>query len=398
MNSENMQIKNQYYDVDNKMIKHIEYINNILNNNLYKKHDIIINKYKIIKRFTTFICLKCTFYSEYFGYCISHHEQNELNNDIDDFYNNYISGNNKIEIRKCVKHIINLMCEIKSKLINIINFYYINICYDKYKITTLIPLYFKFDDLDIKDYDKYNIIFDNTISKNILSWDNNNIINETKIIILSQFLFGIVNYNINYISNILYNFNKQKILHTKLFIGNNNILFKHIVNSHLNKYIEFISTEQSLRINKSCYRIDLYILLNIDNTIFELCIETDEHHHHNKIIKSDIIKNNFMINKNISFIRITINKHIVKKNINFILFCIEYIVHTKKPLYYFSNEYIENNNKYINNTIENNMIITFGLDNIEHKLLKTIENKSISTITNYDEYIKNIDIDILKKN
>jgi len=99
------------------------------------------------------------------------------------------------------------------------------------------------------------------------------------------------------------------------------------------------------------------MILHIDNNYFQVIIETDEFHHINKKNRLnnsqiyDTKKDIYAIKYGISFIRININKVINNRDIDRALFCIEYIILTKKPVYYFNKKYIKyKSNIYTNNT------------------------------------------------
>jgi hypothetical protein len=112
-----------------------------------------------------------------------------------------------------------------------------------------------------------------------------------------------------------------------------------------------------MEINNKYLRFDLYLILHIDNNYFQVIIETDESHHinNNRRLNNGQINDNykdiFAIKYGISFIRLNVNDIISDYEINRALFCIDYIILTKKPVYYFNKEYIKyKNNIYINNT------------------------------------------------
>ena len=189
---------------------------------------------------------------------------------------------------------------------------------------------------------------------------------------------------------------RNKIFNRKVYIGNNDVLYQRILNSKLNKYIEYITPEYSIYNKGIELRFDLYIILNVDNIYIEVCIETDEIYHRNAFYQNDMIKDNVLIDANISFIRLDIDKEIKDKEINYILFCIEYIIKTKSPLYYFSDDYIENMNQYfINNKSNDNFEIIFGSNFNEEYMLNKLKNIDDFNKIKLDTYVKNINITTL---
>jgi hypothetical protein len=124
------------------------------------------------------------------------------------------------------------------------------------------------------------------------------------------------------------------------------------------EYIEYINVEHTLYLSKHLLRADIYLIICVDNHFFELLIETDENQHtstnlnYEKQHKYDYYKDKYAIRNGVSLVRIFIeNSNINDKNIDLALFCISYIIETKKPLYYFNKQYINfrkniNNNKY----------------------------------------------------
>jgi len=375
----------------------VNYFTNLIKGdiNIFANYQNIINKYKMLIRLTTNKCLKCEYNSNYLGYCIGHYNQTDFINDINNFEHEL--KNNKKEIINTITNITNIVSYIKQILYITEQLYYATLfkhnniqCMFSYKKCYIHPPF----------YNKVNTIFKNDIIIDIIKHfnDNADYNNIHNIFSLLAFLKKQYNFNMQYLfdlrNNIRYNGEYKNNHIKKIYIGNNDILYQHIINSKINKYIEYITPEYSIyNINNNNHlRFDLYIILNIDNNYFELCIETDEKYHRSQFNKNDMIKDNILIDSNISFIRIDIEKKITDKEINFVLFCIEYLIKTKSPIYYFSDKYIENINKYFTDDTIDNLEISFGSAFNENKMLNNIKNINDFNKSNLDKYIKNMNI------
>ena len=139
-------------------------------------------------------------------------------------------------------------------------------------------------------------------------------------------------------------------------VASNSItLMQQIINSSIVNYIEFINTEYILHVfeyeSKKCrdYRVDIFIILKIDNTYHKIIIETDEKHHSKfnniEFNKSDFCKDKYAIETKTSILRLNVDKRIDDEIIKLTLFLISHIIETKKPIYYFNEKYIKIRNK-----------------------------------------------------
>ncbi len=131
----------------------------------------------------------------------------------------------------------------------------------------------------------------------------------------------------------------------KLKCDNSEYIFEKIMcNQNINKWTYWVELEKNLLINNKNYRYDLYMIIKTKNNNFiDLIIETDEAHHYNDNVKrSDNDKDVFAITHGIAIIRIDLSasKIITDNIIKFVIKSITDIHFTNKPIYYFSDKYI----------------------------------------------------------
>lgn len=173
---------------------------------------------------------------------------------------------------------------------------------------------------------------------------------------------------------------------TKTFIGNNEKLYNYIFNSNIMHYIEYIETERNVKINNHSLRFDIYIIIKHGLKYLKLVIETDEKHHYDITTNDyDIFKDNYCIRNNISMLRLNIYDTLTDNHLNFTLFFIKYLIEYGKPIYYFSNKYIDSH--IINN--KKTELITFGTSKNNKNTKKNITNIINTTLICND--IQNID-------
>jgi hypothetical protein len=341
--------ENNLNEINNIILKinQKKYINNIDNNN-----------YNIFKIASSLYCLEenCNNFNCQNGYCYIHFS----NKNIEEYIN------------ICLFELKNNYTGIK-KLQNKYKLYFAKeICYySKLNINYLIYLYTtcnfniqkeyiinnkQYINNKIIDYESINVKFDkNIINKINIYLKNNDItalkrnINVYNIINLIYKKFTNYQYGLN---NFIYKIKNNKVINKKLKkIENNIILYNYILQSHLINYIDYINTEHSLYISNHVLRADIFIILCVNNNYFELIIETDEDHHiifdekyyekYTKYLKYDYYKDKYAIKNGISLVRINIDNYVInEKNIDLALFCINYIIETQKPLYYFNTQYI----------------------------------------------------------
>lgn len=360
---------NIYYNKHNFETKdNLKEINNIITNinQLKYKFNIDNNNYNLFKIYSSLYCLipNCNKFNCKNGFCYKHF----LNKNVEEYVNICISElkNNYNEIKK-IQNKYRIFFAEQNKHYCVLNNSYLIYLYTNcnFNIQKEYMIHNKkYINNKHIDYESITVKFDkNIINKIKLFLKNNDIntldrdINIYNIINLLHKKF--LNYQCG-LSNFIYHIKNNKSINTKLRkIENNVILYNRILESHLIKYIDFINTEHSIYISKHVLRADIYLILCVNNNYFEMIIETDEDHHitfdekysekYTKYQKYDYYKDKYAIKKGISFVRIDINNSkITDKNIDLALFCINYIVETQKPLYYFNKKYI-NYKKSINN-------------------------------------------------
>jgi len=359
---------NIYYNKYNfETVNNIKEINNIISNINQQKYkfDIDDNNYNIFKTYSSLYCLipNCSNFNCHNGCCYIHFSNKNIEENVNicilELKNNYtkikkIQNKYRIFFTEQIKYYDKLNKNYLIYLYTICNF---NI-QKEYILNNI-----KYINNKYIDYEAINVNFDqNIINKINLFLKTNDIntldrnINIYNIINLIHKKF--INYQCN-LHNFIYKIKNNIYINTNLRkIENNIILYNHILKSHLIKYIDYINIEHSLYISNHVLRADIFLILCIDNNYFELIIETDEDRHitfkekydetYIKNLKYDYYKDKYAIKNGISFVRININNSKINdKNINLALFCINYIIETKKPLYYFNKKYI-NYKKSIN--------------------------------------------------
>ena len=384
--------KHKFETIDN-----LQEIDNIITNiNELKYNFNIDNKnYNIFKIFSSLYCLvpECNKFNCKNGFCYKHF----LNKNVEEYVNICISEikNNYNEIKK-IQNEYRIFFAEQNKHYCILNNSYLIYLYTNCNFNIqkeYIEHNKKYINNKHIDYESINVKFDkNIINKIKLFLKNNDIntidrnINIYNIINLLHKKF--LNYQCG-LSNFIYHIRNNKSINTKLRkIENNVILYNHILESHLIKYIDFINTEHSIYISKHVLRADIYLILCINNNYFEMIIETDEDHHitfdekysekYIKYQKYDYYKDKYAIKKGISIVRIDIkNNKINNENIDLALFCINYVIETQKPLYCFNKKYINykksiNNDKYNEfSDIESDNDLDNNLDNNTDKFYQS---------------------------
>jgi len=387
-------------DINN--IKYIDLEDNTQQNNLdiFKKiiinkvlviendEDInkIIDKIMILRSILTLKCLQndCNNVSYYCGFCLLHFSQDSLNKDLDDFVNE-CKNNYKI-MNKVVNKIARKIIEYKIMLHRLYK-YYIKVN----KINSEIENINFTCETDILDYEKYNNKLDDTISIEIIEKIyeqkkiNKNIINITNYIY--HFYKHYDAYS-NFLLNVLYNIRNNNLITKTIYIGNNHVLLYHICKSEIMNHVIINKDEYHININEKRLRVDLYLIIKVDDKVFEVIIECDEKHHH-KILtdgyKTDCYKDNFFVTRDIGYIRIDINGKIKDNDIKLILFLLKYMIRIKKPIRYFNEKYVQFKKGYI---LKKKIYMK--------KLLYEFNKISnISEFKNIDSYIKNLDLNIV---
>ena len=157
-----------------------------------------------------------------------------------------------------------------------------------------------------------------------------------------------------------YKFIKRFIIdkmYTRNHYDNSEYIYQKILeNEHISDILFDIELEKTFIINDRNFRADLFIELNLpfidvnDNIKFEhmkIIIETDEKHHfikddESEYIINDKIKDLYWVQNGYSIIRVDLkNKKINDEIINIVINYIFEIIESKRPLYIFSDEYIE---------------------------------------------------------
>ena len=383
--------------------------------------DNLCEKLTLLKLINLNYCTNCEKYADYIGLCINHFNQNNINTYIKEYYE-YIKQNNNIdyiheylnEYRKTIKKYKTMCKKILDCYNKTISFTF-DINKHNYYMQYINNTY------DI-NYNKINVNFNKNIACDIIRYYHFKYTQQINIIILIKFLHRKYNFDLYTYKNIF-----KKNTPTNIFIGNNNILFNHIFNSNLINNIEFIDTEYPINIDGHTLRFDIYIIIkimDIDDDIakfkyFKLVIETDENHHYQNIDHNktyDKLKDKYCIENEISLFRIYIkNNKICESDITLCLFFINYLIKTKKPIYYFPPKYVnfhENTTKNVSNNITNVDINNIDINNInvddiltfgsnKKKLIDNIDNinnfKKIDDIPNIDYYIKNHLISLIQK-
>jgi hypothetical protein len=359
---------NIYYNKHNfETEDNLKEINNIITNinQLKYKFNIDNNNYNLFKIYSSLYCLipNCNKFNCKNGFCYTHFSKK--NNE--EYVNICISEikNNNTEIKKIEnKYRIFFAEQIKYYCILNRNYliYLYNNCNFNIQKEYMIHNQKYINNKHI-DYESITVKFDKNIINKIKLFLKNNDINTLDRDINIYNIINLLHKKfLNYqhgLSNFIYNIKNNKSINTNLRkIENNIILYNRILESHLIKYIDYINIEHSLYISNHVLRADIYLILCIDNNYFEMIIETDEDHHitfnekyneeYTKYLKYDYYKDKYAIKKGISFVRIDINNSKINdENIDLALFCINYIIETQKPLYYFNKKYI-NYKKSIN--------------------------------------------------
>ncbi len=351
-----MNVYKKYVVGDLNHNKEVDEVINNINNKKYMFYIEKSDKYKFFDNFISFYCLNCNNFTCNDKYCIIHYNKLQLNNKSDEYINKC-----RLEIEENYKEINKIHNEYRNLYSkNIRNYYKLLKVYYKY-----INNNFNFDDQNkailinkkyinnkIINYENINTKFDETI-KNII---NNKEYNDNRINIYNIILYlnkKFINYRLK-MNNFSYKLKKIDFKQKYQKIENNILLYNKLITSNIANYIDYIDTEYSLSISKHLLKFDIFMIISIDNRHFKILIETDECQHFKydeRTLKYDYYKDKFAIQNGYSMIRIDINKkNISSDNIEFVLFCIKYILETKETLYYFNNKYI-NYLKTINNTI-----------------------------------------------
>ncbi len=376
------------------------YIDDLLKN-LYNKNQVLFknknncerdnycNNILFLKLFDLNYCNNCNNYSDYVGYCINHINKTTLEYHFDEFKKIFINieKNYSKYINNYLNEIINYYTLNITKLSQILKYYEKNIlCIYDFSINVDNTIYID-DEYNINYY-KINTIFNDDkchIVINDFYKKNSNLIN---IICLLTFLYKKYKYQ----KYLLLNMYNNKTI-TKTFIGNNERLYNYIFNSNIMHYVEYIETERNVKISNHSLRFDIYIIVKHGLKYLKLVIETDEKHHYNVTTNDyDILKDKYCIQNNISMLRLDICDTLTDNQLKFTLFFIKYLVEYGKPIYYFSNKYI--NSHIINNNKETNKLITFGSSknnkNTKINIANIINTALIcNDIKNIDFIIKN---------
>ena len=362
-----------YYDVFSKDISLI--VNEFQNINflLYKHdknidRDNICNEYLFLKILNLNKCNECSNYANYSGLCIKHiNTSDKIKKIYLDFTEQLCNStvDKKDNIINYLSEYVTKTTVMKTKLKTIIKHYY-------YCNKNIYILFLQDNTVVIKDinYHKTNTIFNKNISSDIIVNFKTETFRTMKLIIFLIFLYKKHKYN-RYLCSIISSLED----HTVKYIGNSHILYYNIINSKLIDDIELIDIEKSIHINNHCLRFDIYILIKIGSESYHLVIETDENHHYSNTTY-DNIKDNFCLQNNISLLRLHVQNKITEHHINFTLFFIEYLINYKKPIYYFSERYIEANSKIRDK-------ITFGINSYKEYI-----KDDINDIRNLDAIIK----------
>lgn len=402
------------YRMYDKFIKNI--INNFQNKQLilfkskhYENRDNICATVSLVKLLDNNYCEKCNKYSDYFGHCIEHYNQSDINKYRKEFLDQLIKSNKFAaefihfhnEYKKILfKHIMNLQTIKKYYFNNI----YTQLNFNDQKAS--IKNKEIYINNNIINYDNINIIFENNTSYIIIKNMNINNKREQNIIILLIFLLNKFKYDTDIYIDLIKcpdnNINKNT------FIGNNNILYNKIYNSNLISNIEYMSVEKTVIIEGHKLRFDLYLIIKTcdfnENKFkyFELYIETDESHHYtnNDVQNSyDVMKDIYCIRNGISLLRLHMkNNKISENNINLCIFFIYYLINIKSPIYYFPQRYINTKNKYIKNINNKEIDINDISFSCPSKSIDLNNYKNINEIDNIDKIIKSDNLtELIKK-
>jgi hypothetical protein len=392
--------KKELLELDKIINKSTNNKNMILYRNKNKiVRDKICENINLLKLMNLNFCLHCDKYADYIGLCIDHYNQNNIDDYIKEYYE-YIDKN-----KNNIKYITDYLNEYKKALVK-----YKKICMKIIDcFNKFIPIFEKEYVINNEEfnYDNINIVFNDDISYKIIERYYYDHIKQINNIILVKFLHRKYKFDLYQLA-ILF----KKNTPTKIFIGNNNILYNHIFNSNIITNVEYIDTEYPISINGHTLRFDIFMVIKVLDIDVEdskdikfhylkLVIETDEQHHNCKqSIEYDTLKDKYCIENKISLLRINIlnNRKISNENINFCLFFIKYLLNVKKPIYYFSKKYIKthntNNDDVTNDkiSIDNTNIdnfITFGSNKKNIIKKKNVNDfKNLRDIKNIDDYIK----------
>jgi hypothetical protein len=264
-------------------------------------------------------CEKCNTFSDYFGFCIDHYNQDEIDKYTNEYIDEIITNKTKSTyFFEYYKDYYNIIKKSIYELKKVCKFYFSKVyTYHNFSIQQnykYINNNFINNDKFNIDYESINTIFDDNMCYDIIINFNKKTDCEINFIILMVFLLKKYTYDIKIYKNLLKN-NYNNIYYKHVFIGNNNILYNKICNSNLINNIEFMETEKSVRINNQILRFDIYIILylfNVNNDYkwhhYEVVIETDEKHHFNiNTNQNDLLKDEYCIKNGISMIHIDID-------------------------------------------------------------------------------------------
>jgi hypothetical protein len=339
-------------------------------------------------------CELCENYGDYFGYCIEHYDQVLIDKYRREF--NEIIHNDEVKRINFMHYYVEYKLKIRKLINNLIKIKneYFNVTYKTFNFS---HQYHNIDkNINKNNLHRKNTLFEDNKSYEIIKNFKNNNKCEENIINLLVFLLKKYIYDEYLLIDIL---KDSKSITTTTYIGNNNILYNKICKSNIIDQIEYIETEKSIKINNHTLRFDIYMIVKIFNieddyttNYYELVIETDEQHHHtinSNTIEYDILKDEYCFNNGISLLRLELkNRKIIENDINFALFFIKYLIIHHKPIYYFSDKYINNHRTYdktCDNIDKKSFIIGSNI-----KIFKINEFNNVNDIKNINKYIKSI--------
>jgi len=342
---------NKYKSDDNIENKKIDNIIDDINNKKYIFY--VDNNYNIFKQFSTFYCTYCDNLSVLHSLCHKHYDKQKIIDIINhnrDIFINEVNENYKDIKKNHNKYrklyvdnmiILNTAKQICEK--NLFKYYNFKIQLQCSKQNL------QYIGKNMINYNAINTKFNKDIEQKIQNYikntDTAKIERKINVYIIINFLQKKFLIYQTHLSNTIYNIRKNTYNPTYHKIPNNYILYDRIINSYFINFIDYIDTETTIILSNHALRFDIFLVLCIDNIHFHMIIETDESHHLTddiKIRKYDYYKDKYAVKNGTSMIRININKTITENDINFALFCIGYVIETKKPLYHFNENYVDN--------------------------------------------------------
>jgi hypothetical protein len=364
-------MSNIYYDKRKYKNIHIrklidEFIINF-NTKQFKIIDENENEYEIFKYCNSFFCKSCNDITYKDEYCVEHYDKYDKNNNIDNYINKCRDEikNNELDINKIFRKYHKSSLTMMFKIYKIIKYFYDKI-FPQFNQNPYYRNVEKDAENNIlqKQYINYNEIafkFDENMKGKYCEYKTDKINyknknkNKVNVIVLLILIEKKISRKMQITNMFIKKLKKGDDIPRYMVASNSITLMQQIINSSIINYIEFINTEYILHVleyeSKKCrdYRVDIFMILKIDNIYHKIIIETDEKHHSKlnniEFNKSDFCKDKYAIETKTSIFRLNIDERVNDETIKLTLFLINQIFETKGPIYYFNENYIKLRNK-----------------------------------------------------